>query len=99
MKKLGLEPLDILDIIEEWNLSILTEENCKFLFPIMPIEKEIKEVTNNFIGDALNDLNEVDQYILIISGTIGYKERIKAILLYYNYRENSLFLLKEMLNI
>ena len=95
LKKIGLDSIEISDAIEQYDLSILTEENCKLLLPTMPTVEEIKEIAA-YNGDLLKDLNLADQYILIITGIIGLKERIKAILFYYNYKENIQFIFKEM---
>ena len=95
LKKIGLDSIEISDAIEQYDLSILTEENCKLLLPTMPTVEEIKEIAA-YNGDLLKDLNLADQYILIITGIIGLKERIKVILFYYNYKENIQFIFKEM---
>lgn len=95
LNKIRLESLDISDAIESYDLSVLTQDICDLLLPIMPTEAEIKEVAT-FNGDVLNDLAICDQFVLIISGIIGYKERVKAILFQYNYLEDYLVMSKEI---
>ena len=95
LKQIGLDAVEISDALESYDSSILTEENYKLLLQIIPTKKEIEEVVT-FNGDVLKDLYEADQFILIISGTPFFKERIKTILYSYNYRKNSTYLLKEI---
>jgi len=95
LNKIRLEALDISDAIEQYDLAVLTQDICDLLLPIMPNEAEIKEVAT-FNGDVLNDLALCDQFVLIISGIIGYKERVKAILFQYNYLEDYLTITKEI---
>ena len=61
----------------------------------MPTDAEIKEVAT-FNGDVLQDLAVCDQFVLIISGIIGYKERVKSMLFKYNYLEDYLIITKEI---
>ncbi len=95
LNKIRLDSLEISDAIEQYDLSVLTQDICDLLLPIMPTEAEIKEVAT-FNGDVLQDLAVCDQFVLIISGIIGYKERIKAILFKYNYVDDYLVIIKEI---
>ena len=61
----------------------------------MPKEEEIKEVAT-FNGDILADLATADQFVLIISGIIGYKERVKSIIFQYNYLDDYIVISKEI---
>ena len=95
LNKIRLDSLEISDAIEQYDLNVLTQDICDLLLPIMPTDAEIKEVAT-FNGDVLQDLAVCDQFVLIISGIIGYKERIKAILFKYNYLEDYLVITKEI---
>lgn len=95
LNKIRLDSLEISDAIEQYDLKVLTQDICDLLLPIMPNEAEIKEVAT-FNGDVLQDLAICDQFVLIISGIIGYKERIKTILFKYNYLEDYLVISKEI---
>ena len=95
LNKIKIDALDISDAIEQYNTNTLTQDICDLLLPIMPTEAEIKEVAT-FNGDVLQDLAICDQFVLIISGIIGYKERIKSILFKYNYLEDYLIITKEI---
>ena len=95
LNKIRLDSLEISDAIEQYDLHVLTQDICDLLLPIMPNEAEIKEVAT-FNGDVLQDLAICDQFVLIISGIIGYKERIKTILFKYNYLEDYLIITKEI---
>jgi diaphanous 1 len=95
LNKIRLDSLEISDAIEQYDLHVLTQDICDLLLPIMPNEAEIKEVAT-FNGDVLQDLALCDQFVLIISGIIGYKERIKTILFKYNYLEDYLIITKEI---
>ena len=95
LNKIRLDSLEISDAIEQYDLNVLTQDICDLLLPIMPTDAEIKEVAT-FNGDVLQDLALCDQFVLIISGIIGYKERIKAILFKYNYKDDYNVLSKEI---
>ena len=95
LNKIRLDSLEISDAIEQYDLNVLTQDICDLLLPIMPLEAEIKEVAT-FNGDVLQDLAVCDQFVLIISGIIGYKERVKSILFKYNYLEDYLIITKEI---
>ena len=95
LNKVHLDALEISDAIEQYNLEVLTQERCDLLVPIMPKEEEIKEVAT-FNGDVLADLATADQFVLIISGIIGYKERIKSIIFQYNYLDDYIVITKEI---
>ena len=51
LNKIRLDSLEISDAIEQYDLSVLTQDICDLLLPIMPTEAEIKEVAT-FNGDA-----------------------------------------------
>ena len=87
LNKIKLDSLEISDAIEQYDLNVLTQDICDLLLPIMPLEAEIKEVAT-FNGDVLQELAFSDQFVLIISGIIGYKERVKSILFKYNYESD-----------
>lgn len=95
LNKIRLDSLEISDAIEQYDLNVLTQDICDLLLPIMPNEAEIKEVAA-FTGDILQDLAICDQFVLIISGIIGYKERIKTILFKYNYEDDYNVIIKEI---
>ena len=95
LNKIRIDALDISDAIEQYDLKILSQDICDLLLPIMPNDAEIKEIAN-FQGDPLKDLAICDQFILIISSIIGYKERIKSILFKYNYVDDYLIIIKEI---
>ena len=95
LNKIRLDSLEISDAIEQYDLTVLTQDICDLLLPIMPTDAEIKEVAT-FNGDVLQDLALCDQFVLIISGIIGYKERIKAILFKYNYKDDYNVISKEI---
>jgi len=95
LNKIRLDALEISDAIEQYDLNILRQDICDLLLPIMPTDAEIKEVAT-FNGDVLQDLAVCDQFVLIISGIIGYKERVKSILFKYNYLEDYLIISKEI---
>ena len=95
LNKIRIDSLEISDAIEQYDLNVLTQDICDLLLPIMPNEAEIKEVAA-FNGDILQELQTCDQFVLIISGIIGYKERIKAILFKYNYVDDYIIISKEI---
>ena len=95
LNKIRIDSLEISDAIEQYDLNVLTQDICDLLLPIMPNEAEIKEVAA-FNGDILQELQSCDQFVLIISGIIGYKERIRAILFKYNYIDDYIIISKEI---
>ena len=95
LNKIRLDSLEISDAIEQYDLTVLTQDICDLLLPIMPTEAEIKEVAT-FNGDVLQELAVCDQFVLIISGIIGYKERVKSILFKYNYEGDYDIIIKEI---
>lgn len=95
LNKIHLDSLEISDAIEQYNLEILNQDRCDLLVPIMPKDEEIKEVAT-FNGDVLADLATADQFVLIISGIIGYKERVKSIIFQYNYLDDYIVISKEI---
>lgn len=95
LNKIHLDSLEISDAIEQYNLEVLNQDRCDLLVPIMPKDEEIKEVAT-FNGDVLADLATADQFILIISGIIGYKERVKSIIFQYNYLDDYIVISKEI---
>ena len=95
LNKIRLDSLEISDAIEQYDLAVLTQDICDLLLPIMPTEAEIKEVAT-FNGDVLQELAVCDQFVLIISGIIGYKERVKSILFKYNYEGDYEIIIKEI---
>ena len=95
LNKIRLDSLEISDAIEQYDLNVLTQDICDLLLPIMPTEAEIKEVAT-FNGDVLQELAVCDQFVLIISGIIGYKERVKSILFKYNYEGDYEIIIKEI---
>ena len=95
LNKIKLDSLEISDAIEQYDLNVLTQDICDLLLPIMPLEAEIKEVAT-FNGDVLQELAVSDQFVLIISGIIGYKERVKSILFKYNYESDYDIIIEEI---
>ena len=95
LNKIHLDSLEISDAIEQYNLDILNQDICDLLVPVMPKEEEIKEVAT-FNGDVLADLATADQFVLIISGIIGYKERVKSIIFQYHYLDDYIVISKEI---
>lgn len=95
LNKIHYDPLEISDALEQYNIEVLTPDNCGLLEPIMPTESEIKEVAA-FNGDVLTELASGDQFVLIVSGIIGYRERLKALIFRYCYQEEYDAVMKEM---
>ena len=93
--KIRLEAVDIADAMEAYNLKILTPELCEVILPILPTEAEIKEISK-FNGDVMEELEVCDQFVLIISGIVGFKERIKTILFKYHYSDDYMIFSKEI---
>ena len=71
-----MDLLKISDAIEQFDLAVLTQDIFDLLLLIMPTDAVFNQ-------DVLKDLAICDQFILIISGIIEYKERIKTIMFKY----------------
>ena len=74
---------------------MLNQEIWDLLVPIMLKDEEIKKVAT-LNGDVLADLATADQFVLIISGIIGYKERVKNIIFQYHYLDDYIIITKEI---
>lgn len=86
LNKLKLDPLEITDAIEQYNTSVLTPDTCELLIPILPTEEEYKKIAE-FPGDPLTELESTDQFCLTISGVVGFKERMLALVFQASYLE------------
>lgn len=86
LNKLRFQPLDIVDWLEQYNLDKLSLDNCTLLLPLMPSDSEISEVAK-YNGNP-TDLATADQFVLIMAGLIGYKERVQALIFCYHYKDD-----------
>ena len=86
LNKLRFQPLDIVDWLEAYNKEKLSQETCTLLLPLMPSEAEISEVAK-YNGNP-TDLATADQFVLIMAGLIGYKERVQSLIFSYHYKED-----------
>jgi len=85
LNKINLDPLDIVESLEQYDLNILSENICELILPIMPTDTEINEV-KKFNGDP-SELANSDQLVLLISDLVGFKERIKSIIFKNKYKK------------
>ena len=85
LNKINLDPLDIVESLEQYDLNILSENICDLILPIMPTEAEINEV-KKFNGDP-SELANSDQLVLLVSDLVGFKERIKSIIFKNKYKK------------
>ena len=85
LNKINLDPLDIVESLEQYDLNILSENICELILPIMPTDTEITEV-KKFNGDP-SELANSDQLVLLISDLVGFKERIKSIIFKNKYKK------------
>lgn len=93
--KLRLDPLEISEAMEQYDINILTPENCDLILPLMPTKEESKKVAD-FSGDPLTELATADQFVLVVSGIIGYKERIQSLLFQSDYLDKYLSIMNEI---
>ena len=94
LRKIGLDPLDIMDAMETYNETVLTQSNCELLKGILP-KKQENEKAALFTGNV-EDLDESSQFILLIGGLIGYKERIDAIIFQNNFENEYELIMEEI---
>jgi hypothetical protein len=94
LKKISLEPLDVLEAMESFDETVLTPFNCELLEGILPKKQENEKVAN-YTGD-LSDLDEPSQFVLLIGGLIGYEERIKAILFQNDFEDDYELIMNEI---
>ena len=94
LRKIGLDPLDIVDAMETYNETVLTLSNCELLEGILP-KKEENEKVEAFNGNT-EDLDEPSQFILLIGGLIGYQERIHTIIFQNNFDDDYEIIIEEI---
>lgn len=94
LNKIKLQPIDIVEALETYKLSILTPSICELVLPILPTEQELNEIAKS--KSEVNDLAVADQLVLLMCGFVGYKERVKAILFENSFGEDSEIILKEI---
>ena len=94
LKKIGLEPLDLLDALETYDETLLTPSNCELLEGILP-KKEENDKVAKYTGNT-EDLDEPSQFIILIGSLTGYQERVKAIIFQNNFDEDYEIIMEEI---
>lgn len=94
LSRVRLQPLDIVEALETYRLDILTPLTCELILPIMPTIEEVTQVAKAHA--EISELQLADQLVLIMSTFVAYTERVKTLIFYYSYEEDSEIVLKEI---
>ncbi|MCQ2821433.1 MAG: FH2 domain-containing protein [archaeon] len=94
LNKIHIQPIDIVDALEQYNLAILTPNICELIAPIMPLPKEVEALTTAQFENE-DDLTTADQFILIMANFVAGFERAKSVLFSFTYEEDAKVLMEE----
>ena len=92
--KIKRKPEEIANALLNYDLSILTEDLCELLLTILPKEEELMDL--KAVKD-ISSYSKCDQFLNIICGVVGFKERLITIQIKYEF-ENKFNILCEKID-